>query len=232
MVTFGLKKLPNGKGGFGRCYIIDDNTLYKKFFKQDNGKYPFEYDHFDKFYGVKSDSFVFPRDIETKGDYTLGYTMDYIHADTLELLDFDYSISDFIVALDKLKQGLYEVTEQGIIISDVNAKNMLYDGEFHVIDTDLYMTKDESYIDPYDHNEDYLIRYLYLYFTQEKKPDEIAKIISENDYLISLRRNLIKDGKVSDLKEFLYELRDCVSKLAHKDIDNFADMYEEVSLVR
>lgn len=232
MITFGLKKLPNGKGGFGRCYILDDKTLYKKFFKQDNGKYPFEYDHFDKFYGIESDSFVFPIEVETKGDYVLGYTMDYIHADTLELLDFDYSISDFIVALDKLKQGLYEITEQGIIISDVNAKNILYDGEFHVIDTDLYMTKDESYFDPYDHNEDYLIRYLYAYFTQEKCSQEIKEIINQNDYLISLTRNILKDAKTSDLKEFLYELRDYVSRLAHKDIDNFDDMYKEISMKR
>lgn len=232
MNTFGLKKLPNGEGGFGRCYIINNDTLYKKFYKQNDGKYPFSYDYFDKFIGVESDSFVFPNDVETRGDYTIGYTMDYIHADTLELLDFDFSIDDFITSLDKLREGLYEITEQGIVICDVNAKNMLYDGDFHVIDTDLYMTKDETYFDPEEKNEDYLASYLYYYLTQEKCPYEVNGLINENDYLRLINNDMVKGANISNLKSFLYELRDYVSRLCHKDINNFNDMYKEIVMTR
>ena len=85
MNVFGLAKLPNGKGGFGQCYIINNNLLYKKFYKQKDKTYPFSADYFDKFDGVESDSFVFPIDIDTSDKYTVGYTMDYVHADTLEV---------------------------------------------------------------------------------------------------------------------------------------------------
>lgn len=232
MNIYDLKKLPNGSGGYGCCYIVDDETLYKRFHKQKDGSYPFAYNYFDKFYGLENDSFVFPKEIDVEGDYTIGYTMNYIHADTLEVLDFDFSINDFIIALDKLKEGLYEVTNQGIVVLDVNAKNMLYDGDFHIIDTDLFLAKGESDFDPYDVNEDYVVSYLHSYITQEKCPYEIGKIINYNDDLKYFDKRLTKDANISDLKNFLYELKDSVSRLANRNIDNFTELYDEVSVIR
>ena len=232
MNVLGLRKLPNGDGGYGSCYILDNNTLYKKFHKMDDGTYPFEADYFDKFIGVKSDSFVFPKDITVDGDYAIGYTMDYIHADTLEVMDFDFSINDFIVALDRLKEGIYKVTNSGIVICDVNAKNMLYDGEFHVIDTDLYMTTDECDFDPYDVNEDYVASYLYSYITEEKCSYEMGMIRKYNYELDKLDREMRKGADMESLKHYLYELQNSVEELSERRIDTFNDLYKVMKRIK
>ena len=232
MNVLGLKKLPNGDGGYGSCYILDSNTLYKKFHKMDDGTYPFEADHFDKFIGVESDSFVFPKNIDIEDNYAVGYTMDYIHANTLESIDFDFSINDFIVALDKLKEGIYKVTNSGIVVCDVNAKNILYDGEFHVIDTDLYMTADECDFDPYDVNEDYIASYLYSYITEEKCSYEMEMIRDYNYNLDELDKKIRKKADMESLKHYLYELQDSVGELEDRRIDTFNDLYKGIQKVR
>lgn len=232
MNVFGLKKLPNGKGGYGECYILDNETLYKRFYALEDGTYPFDCDYFEKFIGLKSDVFVFPKNIDIEGNYTVGYTMDYIHADSLEQQDFDFSIDDFVIALDKLKEGVYKITENGLVILDVNAKNMLYDGEFHVIDIDLYQTKRECDFDPEEVNEDYLTSYLHRYITEEKRPYEMKKIIERDYGLSKLDNALKKDARIADLKTFLYELKDEVETAVGYKTKKFTDLYDAVDKIR
>ena len=233
MNVSGLRKLPNGKGGYGECYILDNDTLYKRFYKLSDGSYPFDCDYFEKFIGMNNDVFVFPRNIDIEGNYTVGYTMDYIHSDTLEDLDFDFSIDDFVLALDKLNEGLYEVTNQGIVVLDVNAKNMLYDGEdFHVIDTDLYITRDETDFVPEEVNEDYVASYLYSYITQEKRPHEIKKVIERDYGLTRLDKALSKNARIADLKTFVYGLKDEVEMAVGHETESFSDLYEAVDKIR
>lgn len=228
MDTSKLKKLPNGKGTFGECYIIDDKTLYKKFYSLGNEIYPFEKDYFDTFKGIKNDSFVFPKEIYTKGDYTIGYTMDFIHADSLSNLKLDFSITDFIYALDILKEDLKRINNQNIIIDDINSNNILYDGLFHIIDIDLFAQGEESntYVDD---NEKYLAEYLYYYVTEENNTIyTYYDLVDNNDELYYAHRLINQDCNFSNLKDFLFELREALTKGTSCPSDNFKDMYKAI----
>ena len=226
-----LKKLPNGKGNYGECYIVDNNTLYKEFFRLDDGSYPFEKNYFNDMQGIENGTFVFPKKIYTNGDYTLGYTMDYIHAYNLELIQLDFSLSDFIIALDRLKEDLKRLTENGIVICDVNSRNILYDGKFHVIDTDLFTTEEKSGFNP-EGNEKYLSEYLYYYVTEENNRYEFDDLLFSNDELYYVDKKIKNKCNMDILKDFLFELRDALLKETNFETDNFKDMYRIVKAKR
>ena len=227
MDTSDLKKLPNGKGSFGECFIVDDKTLYKKFFRLENGDYPFEKDYFNNIKGIKNNSFVFPKKIYTKGEYTVGYTMDFIHAKNLSDLKLDFSITDFIYALDILKEDLKRINNQNIIINDINSSNILYDGLFHIIDTDLFVKEDNSvYI---DENEMYLAEYLYQYITEENNTVyTYYDLIDKNEELYYANRIINNDCTLSNLKCLLFELKDALIKEIGCESDNFKEMYKMI----
>ena len=231
MNTLGLKKLPNGQGGFGRCYIIDNDTLYKKFFKLSKNKYPFSAEYFEDLVGLENRTFVFPKELEIRGDYTTGYTMDYIHAGSIESKSFDCSITDFIISLDDLREDIYELDDQGIIIRDVTAEHILYDGDFHIIDTDLYIKDKNNYYDS-GYNEDYLVSYLYSFFSGQKSGVGFESLIEKSDELRYADSEVKKNCTISNLKEFLYEMKGVISKLEGEDIDDFQNLYKGISRVR
>lgn len=231
MDTSKLKKLPNGEGGFGECYIVDQNTLYKKFYKLSSGKYPFEADRFNDFVGIKNKNFVFPNEIETNGEYTIGYTMDYIHAKDLKVLNYNYSISDFIMALDDLKESLYELAYLGIVIADVNDKNILFDDQFHIIDTDLYIMDNERHYDM-GHNEDYLVNYLNYLFVYADRTLIIKDLLDSNEDLNLSNRIVERDYTISALKDFLIELREIATRLFGKEVENFSEIYDGLERTR
>ena len=231
MNTLGLKKLPNGNGSFGECYILDNNTLYKKFYKLPGGDYPFTEEHFSDLVGIENNSFVFPRKLETEDGYVTGYLMDYIHAKDLEALDFDYSITDFLYALDSLKDDIYKLSDEGIVVMDVNFGNILFDDKFHIIDTDLYCKDIKNYYGP-DYNEDYIVNALHYSFTNKKNRFELSYLISQNDELSYFDARLKNEYSINAFKDFLISLREVVSSLEGEDIDNLKRLYQGVARVR
>lgn len=218
-----LKELPDGKGNFGKCYIMDDKTLYKEFYKNSYSGYSFKKENLKRITNIKNDSFIFPKKLYTKGDEVLGYTMDYIHADRMDKLNYNFSIIDFIYAFDVLKENLKKINDERILMIDAGVKNTLFNGNFYIIDTDFYEKNDDPYFD-YNSNEEYIVMYLYEYLILRENKYEMLNLIEKSDDLRIVNDDLMKKFNISTFKIFLYELREEICKINHRDIDNFSEM--------
>lgn len=218
-----LKELPDGKGNFGKCYIIDDRTLYKEFYESSRSGYSFKKESLKKIVNIKNDSFIFPKKLYTKGNEVLGYTMNYIHANRIDKLNYNFSIIDFICAFDTLKENLKKINDERIVMIDAGVKNTLFNGNFYIIDTDFYEKEEDPYFD-YNSNEEYIVMYLYEYLVLRENKYEMLSLIEKNDDLRIINDDLMKKFNISTFKTFLYELREAICKINHEDIDNFSEM--------
>ena len=95
----------------------------------------------------KIDFFVFPEDlVKDIFRFLIGYTEEKINGYTLkELFDLllndqhlDISINDFMIAYEKLKPSIKEVSDRYYFMTDTHAKNIMYDGNLNFVDLDYY----------------------------------------------------------------------------------------------
>ena len=100
----------------------------------------------------KIDFFIFPDElVKDIFRFLIGYTEEKINGFTLkDLFDLllndnhlDISINDFMIAYEKLKPSIKEVSDRSYFMTDTHDKNIMYDGNLNFIDFDYYW-QDES----------------------------------------------------------------------------------------
>lgn len=221
--TIKLKPLKNGSGSYGRCYIVDDNTLYKKFFINEDGKYPFHRDKLSNLIGIENDTIIFPTELDIVDDYVRGYYMKWIHAPNMREIDYDISLSSIISSLDKLELDLNLVSDLGIVISDVNFENVLFKDRFYLIDIDLCW-KSRGYFNVNSFNERMFTNFLHHYFIKEYNYYEFIFALENYPRLENVYCASINSKSISSFKEFLIMYKEYISEIAGCDIDNFKNV--------
>ena len=135
------------RGVSARCYVTDTGDVFKKYYQQ------IGYVNMIRLLSeFKSDMFVFPRDLvflrELKDENFVGYLMRFAQGQRFDSLDENIKIRPFIKHMLELEREMLRLTEQGIIMEDLNQGNIFYDKEkgFTVVDTDLFdVTLDDSF---------------------------------------------------------------------------------------
>ena len=74
-----LKELPGGEGNFGKCYIIDDKTLYKKLYNNSDGRYNLQKGHLKNIANIEN--------IDFTNEVALRIRMNF--AETVEKLSYE-----------------------------------------------------------------------------------------------------------------------------------------------
>lgn len=141
-----------GSGSCARCYLFDDNTVYKVFRK--NG-YAYELlhnkdinieDRFEYLSKVNNDTFYGPKTIVVdNSENVVGYLMDYASGKTLNKLKGNCNISELLTAYRYLVEEIKRLSEHFVELKDVHERNILYDGRFKVVDLDKGILSNESY---------------------------------------------------------------------------------------
>ncbi len=122
------------------CYRTKDGDVFKSF---DEGTTEEQHSIFEYLVGFKSDFVAFPKELIYLGKKSAecfrGYTMKYIGGSVLYKINGKENFKLFINATDRLEKEIKRLSEQGLLMNDINMGNLIYDnGLLSIIDTDLY----------------------------------------------------------------------------------------------
>lgn len=135
------------RGVSARCYVTDTGDVFKKYYQKVG------YVNILRLLSdFESDKFIFPRDLvflhDTKDENFVGYLMRYAQGERFDKLDENIKMRNFLKHMLELEKEMLRLTEQGLIMIDLNQRNIFYDKEkgFLVVDTDLFeVTLDDSF---------------------------------------------------------------------------------------
>jgi len=194
--------------------------LYKTF------NYDFHDDSISLLTGIKNDTFVFPLQSLVVNNLVKAYIMRRVHAKNLRCLGSDLSINDLVSSLDKLSFDTKLISDDNIMIFDLNDSNVLFDGKkISVVDCDFYSVV-PNFIDVFKENSNMFCNTFHNYVAFSMN-DEITynKFISNNN-LDEFVKYLIYEGDFDCLKEFLVKFKEIVSVYAGRDVDNLRQVNE------
>ena len=89
---------------------------------------------------IKSDVFMFPKELVYVKKKFIGYIMDFIQGVMIKDIDRNILIPELLAMLKEVERGIGSITLQHVSILDINKKNIIITPDRHmkVIDTDMY----------------------------------------------------------------------------------------------
>lgn len=132
---FKTKKFLN-KGTTGKCFLLKDGTVFKKF----NSPLDLsELERFKYFLNYKNDNFLFPFDFIYDNKKFYGYITKRALGDTLQKTFKNSDLEKLSINCIKLEKNIDLISEGKIIMYDYHSENVMYDGNLiQVIDSDDY----------------------------------------------------------------------------------------------
>lgn len=137
----GLKEL--GFGSQGVVYKDKKNNkaikIYDLFLDNDEEEYIYSKDEILKFNSIVNNTYVFPEDIVSISNQTVGYISKYVPGKSLYKINpLLVKLDDFAGAINQVKKDTNKLTEDSIATYDVMYNIMYGNKKFYIIDTDEY----------------------------------------------------------------------------------------------
>ena len=123
------------------CFLMPNGRVLKLFVntyrKQQLFKlYPNIVDHLDEISEIKNDSYIPPEEVLIKNNVCVGYIYDYIKAKELKHIKLNTKINDLIDAYSKLEEDTHKISDKKFKLYDLHDKNILFNGNYKIIDLD------------------------------------------------------------------------------------------------
>ena len=131
---------PIGRGTTAICYLRSDGYIFKRFidtyltyemFNKHDMKEKFELIN-----RIQNDSFIGPDILVMQDNKIVGYLYPYINANTFGSVSSSTTLFDLYKNIDKLVEDTIEISKHGFVLGDLHKKNVLFDGDYYVIDLD------------------------------------------------------------------------------------------------
>lgn len=128
-----------GIGSSSVCYLRKcDNSILKIFHEFENH----QHDDILRFTNIETDNFVWPSKLITVGNIIVGYTMPYVNAKNLYMINpFNINLNTLEKAIIQARNSIHTISEKGIATYDM-LYNILYRNRFYIIDQDEYYFSD------------------------------------------------------------------------------------------
>lgn len=129
-----------GKGTTAYCFLRRDNNVVKVYRKNSFTKELFSkvdmLQRLKDISDIQNDTYVGPETILVKDGNVVGYIFPYVPANTLKSLSTRTTLFDLYKNIDSLLSDTKDISDKGFRLYDVHEKNILFDGEYYVIDLD------------------------------------------------------------------------------------------------
>ena len=129
-----------GYGTTAICFLLKDKTVLKFFINTHHKRNLFRVrdimEHLSSLEALNNDTYVAPRKIVCINNEVVAYIMDYRNALTIKRLSNGTRVNDLLESFPKLVDDTYSVSSKHFRISDMHDKNILFNGNYHVIDLD------------------------------------------------------------------------------------------------
>lgn len=135
-------------GYYSKCYLIDDivyKVLNDYIYEKNVYLEIFNKENLEKLHNLNSDHIIGPKDILITNNRISGYTTDYIDGKTLVKMDRSIKVKDVLEAYSRFKKDILKVFDKNkFCCKDIHVCNLLFDGEFRMIDLDLGTFENKS----------------------------------------------------------------------------------------
>ena len=170
-----------GKGTTAYCYLRPNNDVVKIYRNNSYTKELFSrvdmLQRLTDIDGIQNDTYVGPETILIKDGIVVGYVFPYVDAKTLHTVSLRTTLFDLFNNIDTLIDDTKDISDKGFRLYDVHNKNILFDGNYYVIDLDKgKLVEDSSNIFKYNMSS---IRSTILGQIFNSKPWEIIKFKDE-----------------------------------------------------
>ena len=138
---------PFSEGQYGKCYKQPNNKVFKHF----DGHTPIKYDTFNR---TTREEIIALSDLSIPNIITpeilvilrenlelSGYIADFIYGPKLIKLPPNILIDQYISKIPNIMKRIFELSYKEYYAEDLASRNMIYNGEFYIYDTDFYTRK-------------------------------------------------------------------------------------------
>ena len=132
---------PFGVGTTAICFLMPNKKVLKMYYKEEIRQTLMK--KIDLLEKSGNESFIAPEELLIKDNKCIAQIYDYVDAPTLSSIKRKYSVSDILIAYDKLVEDIKRISDNRILLADLHEKNILFDGAFYIIDLDRVKTDEK-----------------------------------------------------------------------------------------
>lgn len=210
-------------GSQGECYKIG-NSVYKiftQFIYDDNDNIEYNKKNILQFSNIKNDTYIWPTDVIMVDDMVVGYITPYVKAKSLcKINPLLISLSKFEKSLQKAKNDVKIISDNGVSTFDVCYNVMYGINGFKIIDSMEYSLSDQDSNKLFEHNL-FNLSYEIKMFLVDNYFDHVI------DDSVCLKK--MYDGRDVDAIEFLKSFRDRLCEIEDKEILSLGDAKNTLS---
>ena len=225
--------LPIGIGTTARCYIGKDGNVIKLYKDNSDTRFLLKTDNYEEklveISKVSNDTFIGPKKLLYIDDKLAGYIYEYIKGNELEHIKRSTKLSQVFNNFEIVLNNIKKISDSNFILRDVHGKNILFNGEYHVIDLDRGVFEDYDPRTIYNKNtSEVFITLIDQIYGLKPWQDARYSRIDINKYKYNdVDMNLIND-LCSALKEACEDDNPTIRKIRRMTLDKkFINTYEE-----
>ena len=129
-----------GRGTTAYCFLKPDNTVVKIYNHSSSTAAMFSkvdmVQRLNNIHNIQNDTYIGPEKLIMKNGELIGYIYPYIDAPTLQNTSLKTTIFDLYKDCPKLIEDTKKISDLGFRLYDVHHKNILFNGNYYVIDLD------------------------------------------------------------------------------------------------
>lgn len=123
-----------GMGTSAICFLMPNGKVLKVYYERAFKRYIAA--NMDMFSDIGNDSFIAPSELLFKNGLCLAQIYKYIPGKTFNNINSNYTIKDILIGYKKLIEDTRKISEKSFVLCDIHDRNILFNGEFKIIDLD------------------------------------------------------------------------------------------------
>lgn len=129
-----IGSIPIGIGTSAICFLMPNEKVLKIYYSSSLKNYITS--NIEMFYKIGNETYIAPEELLLKDGLCIAQIYEYIPSTTLHNISCDYKMNDIINAYEKLIIDTKKISEKSFVLRDLHDKNILFNGEFNIIDLD------------------------------------------------------------------------------------------------
>ena len=151
ILTYLVGAIPIGIGTTAICFLMPNGKVLKLYMNTYLKRELFYYHdmrkHLEFLNNISNESYIGPEELLIKNDEVIGYIYTYINGLELKRLKNNIRLNDIVKGYENLYNDTLKISNNKFRLNDLHQKNILFNGNYYVIDLD------KGYVDNKDNKK-------------------------------------------------------------------------------
>lgn len=202
--------IPIGIGTSAVCFLMRDGNIikiYRESFLKKELFYNYDMkEHLTSINLLNNDSYIGPHELLIKDDKVVAYIYPFVKAKVIKKIDNNLQSENILKGYDKIYKDTKTISNQGFLLNDLHYKNILFNGNYYIIDLDKGKFLEQEYTDIFRKNITNINKIIINSIFGLKKIESLEFYDSELEKLYY--------NSLSGIEEYFYEL---IERLFYKN---------------